>query len=229
MTCGIYKITNLITGQCYIGLSIHIEQRWKEHQNGHGSKQLYKDFWEYGIKNFSFEILEECPPEQLDNREIYWIQQYNSYKDGYNKTQGGETVEHIVEATKKPVYCYDLEGNFICEYESLAEAERLTGIPNSNISKAVRGIDRLVAGKYQWRDIKTDHIEPYKRTCRFKEPPKHNMKKVLQIDKNTDEIIAEFESITEAAKQTGTNQNCIGMVCNGQRKTSNGYKWKFKE
>lgn len=54
MSCGVYKITNLITNQSYIGVSIHIEERWKEHQRGKGNKKLFDDFLEYGINKFFF-------------------------------------------------------------------------------------------------------------------------------------------------------------------------------
>lgn len=113
MTIGIYKITNLITNKSYIGLSKHIEQRWQEHKNGKGNKLLYQDFIIYGINNFSFEIIEECPQEQLRQKEEYWINFYNTYKDGYNQNPGGAVAIQAVEKTRKIVYCYDLQGNFI--------------------------------------------------------------------------------------------------------------------
>lgn len=91
---GIYKITNKITHQVYIGQSIHIENRWKQHKNPYNwnresTKPLYKDMLKYGIDNFDFQILEECAPQQLNNHEVFWIKYFNSYKNGYNQNQGG--------------------------------------------------------------------------------------------------------------------------------------------
>lgn len=93
---GIYKITNNINNNCYIGQSIHIEERWKEHKSKYNwekenKKPLYLAFQKYGLENFSFEIIEECKPEQLNLKEQYWIDYYNSYNNGYNMTSGGET------------------------------------------------------------------------------------------------------------------------------------------
>lgn len=91
MTTGIYKITNLINNKIYIGQSIHIEKRWKEHKyySSQEKTAIQAAFKKYGLSNFSFEVIEECSKEKLDEREIYWIKFYNSYYNGYNMTKGG--------------------------------------------------------------------------------------------------------------------------------------------
>lgn len=43
----------------------------------------------YGISNFTFEIIEECDKQSLNEREIYWIEYYDSFHNGYNMTIGG--------------------------------------------------------------------------------------------------------------------------------------------
>lgn len=91
--CGIYKIENKINKHIYIGQSINILKRWTEHTKDskkYPNLTLYKAFNKYGIKNFLFSIIEECPKEKLDEREIYWIKYYDSYKNGYNMTPGGK-------------------------------------------------------------------------------------------------------------------------------------------
>lgn len=93
---GIYKITNKINNKAYIGQSICIEKRWKNHiitsTNPHDegyNYPLYRAFRKYGIDNFNFEIIEECSQDQLNTRECYWIQFYNTLEGGYNQTEGG--------------------------------------------------------------------------------------------------------------------------------------------
>ena len=92
---GIYKITNNLNKHSYIGQSVRIEHRWQEHKSHYNwqresKKPLYLAFQKYGIENFTFEVLEECEREKLSEREKYWIAFYNTYKDGYNQTSGGE-------------------------------------------------------------------------------------------------------------------------------------------
>ena len=92
---GIYKITNKLNNHSYIGLSTHIEDRWDYHRNPYNWKRenhktLYKAIIKYGIENFDFEILEECQPEDLGNKEKFYIDKYDTYYNGYNMTAGGE-------------------------------------------------------------------------------------------------------------------------------------------
>ena len=94
---GIYKITNQLTNECYIGQAIDIAERWKQHAKcGLGidtpvGNKLYKAMQEYGIQNFSFEILEECPKVQLNEKEMYYINLYGSKEYGYNTTAGNKS------------------------------------------------------------------------------------------------------------------------------------------
>ena len=92
--CGIYKITNLLTEQCYIGQSVNISDRWKQHcKCGLGIEAsatniLYNAMQRDKIWNFTFELLEECPKENLNEKEKFWINMYQSNKFGYNSTKG---------------------------------------------------------------------------------------------------------------------------------------------
>lgn len=94
---GIYKITNLVNGKIYIGQSMDIEKRFKEHISNCKYKRnnnyaLYKAFNKYGVGNFKFEIITLCSVEELDNMEIKFIEKYNSYGvNGYNMTPGGNS------------------------------------------------------------------------------------------------------------------------------------------
>lgn len=111
MSCGIYKITNLINQKCYIGQSVDIERRWRQHKTAANNISsdcynypLQRAFRKYGIENFSFEILIECSVYELDEKEEFYINKFNSLSQfGYNQSrveQGGtiltpENIEQI--------------------------------------------------------------------------------------------------------------------------------------
>lgn len=115
---GIYKITNLINKKCYIGQSRDIQKRWNSHKtrpfnekDEDYNKTLYKAIRKYGLENFSFEILEECKIEQLNEKENYWIKYFNSQEEGYNETlteynlvpkkMTSEILENIIQDLKE--------------------------------------------------------------------------------------------------------------------------------
>lgn len=89
---GIYKITNNINGKIYIGQSNNIQRRFSEHQNRGAASRIPVDvaIQKYGKENFSFEIIEECTIEQLNQKETYWINHFNSIENGYNCSVGGD-------------------------------------------------------------------------------------------------------------------------------------------
>lgn len=89
--CGIYKITNLKNGKCYIGQARKLQDRINQHFK-HGlyidcpvGNKLYEAMQEDGIQNFAIELLEECDPVQLNVKEKYYISLYNAVDFGYNK------------------------------------------------------------------------------------------------------------------------------------------------
>jgi hypothetical protein len=94
---GIYKITNIKTKECYIGQAVDIAARWKQHAKcGLGidtppANKLYKAIQEYGIWNFSWEVLEECSTKDLNEKEKYYIEAYKSKEYGYNSISGNKT------------------------------------------------------------------------------------------------------------------------------------------
>ena len=91
----IYLITNKINGKQYVGQTARdIWTRFEEHcKNSHIQYSLIsKAIEKYGYLNFDLREIEEVPLEKLDEREIYWIKYYNTYKNGYNQNRGGRVV-----------------------------------------------------------------------------------------------------------------------------------------
>ena len=96
---GIYKITNTVNQKIYIGQSINIKKRLSRHKTSAFNENarmynsnFYKAIRKYGLSAFTFEILEECPKDALDDKEQQYIKQYqsNDARYGYNMTEGGK-------------------------------------------------------------------------------------------------------------------------------------------
>lgn len=102
---GIYLIRNRITGQEYVGQSINIHRRWMEHKTpkANGNDRLHGDMKKYGIENFEFVVLEECPPDQyhLLERERHYIKARNPYYNTIGRERSEATRKNISDGTKR--------------------------------------------------------------------------------------------------------------------------------
>lgn len=88
--CGIYKITNIENNMCYVGQAVNIADRWKQHiKRGLGAdtptrNKLYPAMMAFGVENFTFEIVEECTRDKLNEREDYWQDYFKAKEFGYS-------------------------------------------------------------------------------------------------------------------------------------------------
>lgn len=127
LAIGIYKITNLINNKIYIGQSTNIKKRWNDHKSSafnDNSKvydyPLYRAIRKYGLDNFSFEIIEECLIEELNEKECSWINLTKSfYKDfGYNMSLGGGNFNNPIKLT------LDLVDEIILKLKNTSESQQ---------------------------------------------------------------------------------------------------------
>ena len=129
--CGIYKITNTITNDFYIGSSKDVKSRlashkWKSTWNKCPNNPMYLDMQKYGLDKFSFQILEEVEIEKLKETEQKFIEQYNptynsnrangfdierhkeynkEYKKEYNKSDKGKESNRKAQKEYKNQLC----------------------------------------------------------------------------------------------------------------------------
>lgn len=97
---GIYKITNKLNNKAYVGQTKrNFEERWREYK--YRTKEpdytILRAMYKYGIDNFDFEVLEECSVDSLNEREKYWIEELDTFENGYNETSGGDACHEISE------------------------------------------------------------------------------------------------------------------------------------
>lgn len=201
----IYKITNNINEKIYIGkTNLSITDRFKQHcrdSSKYLERPLYRAFNKYGIENFSIEAIEECSPEEASNKEVYWIEYYRSFKEGYNATKGGDG---------KPYLDYDLIYNTYKKTKSLKEAAKLCNCNEDSVSNIIK----------QKGITQEEILQNYK---------KNQSKTVAMIDKQSGEIIKVFTGTREAGHFLNKGHQHIQEVCQGKRKSAYGYFWKYLE
>jgi group I intron endonuclease len=223
---GIYKILSP-TNKIYIGQSIDIERRFKEYKNLYckGQPKIYNSLKKYSPENHIFEILEECDINQLNERELYWKQHYNSIEEGLNcelyDNGGGpkskETKNKISLALQNHTQHYTKE---IIQKMKKPKPKDF----GEKISKARKGKPNHMLGKTQKFKgrVSPNKGNTYKHSL---EACVKKYKPILQYDINGD-FIQEWPSIKEAKVKTKINN--IPLALSGANKTAGGYIWRHK-
>jgi group I intron endonuclease len=107
MNCGVYRVRNTITGECYVGASSNLKQRRMVHMSGirhrkHQSRRLRASARKYGISAFVFEVLEICEYDVLGDRELWWIKELRPEFNGTEVTvEDGELVERLCPESRR--------------------------------------------------------------------------------------------------------------------------------
>ena len=120
---GVYKITNTITGDFYIGSSKDVKRRWKEHKcqsiwKKHSNNPMYLDMQKYGVDKFVFEILEEVEEDSLKETEQQFIETLKPTYNNYNAK--GIDVERQKEYQNK----YNKEYQKTEKYKEYEKSEK---------------------------------------------------------------------------------------------------------
>ena len=180
----IYKITNDINNKVYIGKTeFSIEKRFQEHcrdafKERNEKRPLYAAIRKYGVE------------------------QYGSFKYGYNATLGGDGARYADYDLIFALWQEGLNNKDICEKLHYSTKTVTTALQNFNVSKEQR----------QQRGIE------------------NILKPILMLDKDTGEILQVFSSMESAFKYLNKQSSGhIAAVCKGKRKTAYGYKWKYAE
>ena len=153
---GIYKITNIVNGKCYIGQSKNIAKRWQRHKvelknNKHGNEYLQRAYNKYGADNFKFEVIEECTVDIIDDREKHYIEHYDSLaqNNGYNLLYGGPVNRGANPLTKIKMHNIMKGKKFTAEHlENLRKANKAK-IGKYHISEEQKArMSKDMLGKY---------------------------------------------------------------------------------
>ena len=216
---GIYKIENKINSKVYIGQSIAIKTRWQQHKyeakTGESQAPLYLALRKYGIENFSFEVLEECSQELLNEKEIFWIAHYksNDRDFGYNVLAGGQNGGVLYPNE----WFYELwDAGF-----SVGEIQKELGVSHGTVRAKLEG--------YKDYNLHSSHsrgaIKAMNQGLLF---PGQETYIVYQYDLMGN-FIQSFSNATEAARNFSNKPNCsdnITHAVNGIQETAYGFQWR---
>ncbi len=146
----IYSITNLTNNKQYIGLTLQSNpyDRWKKHvyDSKNSNYPIHCAIRKYGVDNFKFRIIEECSDVIVEEKEIFYIEKYDTYYNGYNATLGGK-IRYDKDA--KPISCYTKNGEWVEDYSSLTDAANAVNGDLACISRCVNG-KNFSAYNYRW-------------------------------------------------------------------------------
>ena len=220
----VYEHVNLFNNKRYIGITSQIpEVRW---QRGSGYREntiFFRAIKKYGWDNFEHNILYEG----LSNREALEIEstrikKYKSLGVSYNISDG---YEELGISKRIPIIVYNTGGNYVGAYISIHKASIELGIPETNITMALSNKYDITQAKgyvfLKEGDNILDKLDKVnKRHSSARRP-------VIQLTKNG-QILAEFNSVSDAANSLGCGTGSISNCLKGRYKTAAGYKWRYK-
>ena len=198
---GIYKITNP-KGKVYIGKSINIEKRldyYKYISLRKTQHKLNNSISKYGFENHILEIIEQCDESKLNEREIYWIEYYNSVELGLNIMYGGEGGRQSQEVRNKKSISMTGKKHSLSTRKKMSESKKGHSMYSDEWRKAISEANKGGTSS----------------------------KPVLQYDKHGN-FIKEWSSKIEAARMLNINKVSITNNTSGLTKSAGGYIWKNK-
>lgn len=241
---GIYAIHNIVSGEYYIGQAQDINDRWIKHRsrlknNNHENSHLQNSYNKYGKDSFEYLIIEECEIDCLDEKEIMYIQKYDSYNNGYNQDLGGKgcrgykhTEEEILKMrmvqNPKAVLQIDMDLNIVNRWCSASQAGKALNISIRGIKAVCERVNRQkTLGGYYWI-YEDEHLNntvdwDYYLNINYTKP-----KRVSQYDLNM-KLVKVWASIYDIAKETGYSCSSISAACNYKMKTLHNFIWRFTD
>jgi len=234
---GIYKLE--INKKFYIGSSVSIGHRLKNHRwslisKKHHNRTLQNLFNKYGIENMLFEVVEECIPDLLIERESFYISSLNPYinhildpqkiiRDVVYKKRLSEGAKESFRKgrqihNQKKTYQYTVSGIFIKEFKNATEAalEVLGKNDPSSICSVCNNLG-YSSGGYRWSYLKLDKLEDFKK--KYKE-------EIIEQCNIDGSFIKEWSSITTATEMLKVSN--IARALKYPSRTAGGYKWRYK-
>ena len=230
----IYKVINIKNNKIYIGQTTKtLEERIYYHyyRADHSLDIIHTHFInairKYGKENFKWEQIDSADSrEELDNKEIYWIQYYNSIENGYNIQAGGnnyDTDKFSIACGGYPFLAYRVNGEFLGEFINRTAFGKQYGIADTHVGDLLNNkynsCNGIIAIKKE--DFSEEFLKEKLKNA------KQSFRPFIAIELKTGKEIGPFTSMKECREYLKLKNNHIGEILKGQRKSQDGYTFKF--
>lgn len=213
------------SNKSYVGQTYDEKNRRKLFfsKRSYGGQKIDRAREKYGPENFEYRVLfkietddSELLMEELNNKEDFYIKEYDSINNGYNILKGGRSAYHeyihtkedkekIALASSKAIIQYSLSGEFIKDWQSASEAGRVLGIQSSLISKCCLRKTKHCRNfifRFVGDIIRDEEKNPIQK--------KSKNLKVMQIKDG--EIINTWKSVTKASESLGIERHKLSNL-----------------
>lgn len=233
----IYKVTCLITNKIYIGQTTTcLGDRKGLHKHRALYQNDYKNHFhnairKYGWENFQWEIIDYANSfEQLNEKEIYWINKFNSIENGYNILKGGQNIQANTDKFLRacgsvPFLVYNIKGEFIGEFLNQTQFGKEYGIAPTHVSDMIKDKMNFCNG---YIILAKENFSEGKLQKRIQIAQKNNRgKSFIAINIKTKQEFGPFNNQKECINTLKLSSNHIGEVLSGKRKSQEGYYFKY--
>lgn len=237
----IYKIENTITHEVYIGQTsnpkgfdgrysfsgkdierVYAYLKGNKDRNERHNKHLRRSIEKYGFDAFEVNKIFDVAStrEELNEKEVYYIEKFDSFKHGYNQTYGGDNFPRGEYCKNSKRVCQiGLDGKLIKIWSSATEAINELGLNSASLSNVCNGKKRRkggdvakTAGGFVWVFEKDyDPCKDYS-VNRPRQNMGHGSKTVILLSDNGD-IIQEFYSLNEAGRELNMSVESVRKIC----------------